>query len=148
MLCIYIYIYTHTYRMFVSYDSYWYSALLERLPWRYLRGECPAMYVVNQSTIIDRSCSTHVHPGTCWARCKSRLAGVPNKSLCQQKHEIRSGPISADPICPQPRDTYTHAHAGALPGAFHLCMHRCMEEPGRKWASRHRQRYTIRHVLC
>ena len=30
-----------------------------------------------------------------------RLPGAPKKSLCQ-KHEICSGPISADPICPFP----------------------------------------------
>ena len=32
---------------------------------------------------------------------KSRLTGVPKRSLCQ-KHEICSDPISADPICPFP----------------------------------------------
>ena len=32
---------------------------------------------------------------------KSRLTGVPKKSLCR-KHGIRSDPISADPICPFP----------------------------------------------
>ena len=32
----------------------------------------------------------------------SRLTGVPKKSLCQQKHESCSDPISADPFCPFP----------------------------------------------
>ena len=33
---------------------------------------------------------------------KSRLTGVPKKSLCQNLHEICSDPIRADPICPFP----------------------------------------------
>ena len=33
---------------------------------------------------------------------KGRLTGVP-KGPCQQKHELCSDPISADPICPFPR---------------------------------------------
>ena len=38
--------------------------------------------------------------GTPWLlwEYKSRLTGVPKQPLCQ-KHEIRSDPISADPIC-------------------------------------------------
>ena len=46
----------------------------------------------------DRS-GKKVRPGTP-GEIKSRLTGVPKRSLCKKKHEICGDPISADPICP------------------------------------------------
>ena len=39
---------------------------------------------------------------------KSRLTGVPKQSLCQQKHDMCSDLISADPICPFPKEDLSH----------------------------------------
>ena len=41
---------------------------------------------------------------------KSRLTGVPNKSLCQ-RNEIRSDSISADPIRPFPSLISLHSYS-------------------------------------
>ena len=49
--------------------------------------------------IFDRS-GKKVRPGT-FGKYKSRLTGV-SKKVPVKEHEIRSDPISADPICPLP----------------------------------------------